>query len=189
VLSFAVGEAVDAPLAALEIARRTNGAFYPVRDAAELPDLFSLLQLEPIALVTVRNLTTGDAAIHERLGADGTFEALAPLVPGPNRIEVRAKSEDGLETVQELTVSYAESAASPRLPGDLTLRRDAAREVELELLATRRAALEREAAERARAHLAETMARERAAAARAGERQRRDLALEVEPPAVGAGPN
>jgi hypothetical protein len=32
------------------------------------------------------------------------------------------------------------------------------------------------------------MARERAAAERAGERQRRELALEAEPPAVGAGP-
>jgi hypothetical protein len=188
VLSFAVGEAVDAPLAALEIAKRTNGAFYPVRDAADLPDLFALLQLEPIASVAVRNLTTGEDAIHERLGADGTWEALAPVAPGANRIEIRAKSEAGRETVREVAITFETGAASPPLPGALALRRDAAREAELALLASRRATLEREAADRARARIAETMVRERAAAVRAGERQRRDLALEAETPDVGAGP-
>ena len=188
VLSFAVGDAVETPLAALEIAERTGGAFYPVRDAAELPDVFALLQLEPIASVAVRNATTGEPAIHERLGADGTWEALAPLAPGENRLEVRVRSEAGLETVREIAVTYAEGISSPAIPDALAPRREAARSAELALLASKRALIEREAAARTRARLAETMVRERAAAARAGERQRRDLALDVETPDVGAGP-
>ena len=48
VLAFALGEAAREPLAVVEIAERTGGALYPLPDAADLPGLLELVQLDQI---------------------------------------------------------------------------------------------------------------------------------------------
>jgi hypothetical protein len=188
VLSFAIGEAVDEPLAALEIAERTGGAFYPVRDASDLPAVFQIVQLDQIAELEVTNTTTREAAVHQRLGADGSWDAVVPVRAGANRIEIRARTEQGREVSRALELAWAPGAASPDTPAGLEARREAARGAELAALASKGAGLEREALERTRARLVEAIARERAAAAGSAGAARRELALEVERPAVGAGP-
>jgi hypothetical protein len=190
-LVFATGDAVQEPLAALEIAARTGGAFYPVRDAGSLPALAELVGLESVPELEVRNATTGAAPLQQRIGPDGRFDAVLPLVAGENRIEVRARSQAGLESTRELTVRWAEGARSPALPPRLEARREALRAEELTKVSSRVDALERQAAARTRARLLEEMARERAAARSSAAEQRRALALEADssgPAAVSAGP-
>lgn len=188
VLCFAIGEAAEEPVAALEIADRTGGEFYPVSDVAELPVLFELLELDQIAALEVQNLTLDAPAVHRRLGHDGTWDAVAPLTAGINRLRVSLRAAGGTETSHELEVTYLREASSPAVPPELASRREAARTEELTVLSSQVSALEREAATRTRARLAATIARERAAARQAADAQRRELALEVEPPDVSAGP-
>jgi hypothetical protein len=188
VLSFAIGEAVDEPLAALEIAERTGGAFYPVRDASDLPAVFQIVQLDQIAELEVTNTTTREAAVHQRLGADGSWDAVVPVRSGANRIEIRARTEQGREVSRALELAYAPDAASPEPPAGLEARREAARGAELAALSSKGADLEREALARTRARLVEAIARERAAAVVGAAEARRELVLEVERPDVGAGP-
>jgi hypothetical protein len=188
VLSFAIGDAAREPLAALEIAERTGGAFYPVRDAAALPSVFLAVHLDQIARLAVSNATTGAAAIHGRLAADGSWEAVVPLATGANTLELRASTETGEEVVRTLRVDYGPGAESPAIPAPLQARREAARAEELAIVASQVDALERQAAARRRAQLLDEIARERAAARGTADKQRRDLALEIEPPDVSAGP-
>lgn len=188
VLCFAIGEAIEEPVAALEIADRTGGEFYPVSDVSHLPVLFELLDLDQIAALEVQNLTMGAPAVHRRLGHDGSWDAVAPLTEGVNRLRVSLRTEGGSETAHELEVSYRREATSPAVPPELASRREAARTEELTVLSSHVSALEREAATRTRARLAATIARERAAARRTADAQRRELALEVEAPDVSAGP-
>lgn len=187
VLSFAVGDAVVEPLAALEVAERTGGAFYPVRDAAVLPEVFRAVQLEQIARLEVSNATTGAAAIHGRLGADGSWDAVVPLAVGANELEIRAWTESGEALLRRTRVGYLPGVASPPVPARLAARRDAARAAELAVISAQVEALERESAARARQELIAEIARERAAAQK-GASGRRELALDVETPDVGAPP-
>jgi len=189
VLAFALGEAAREPLVAMELAERTGGAFYPLPDVADLPGLLAGVQLDQIGSLAVRNLTTGEAALYDRLGADGTWDAVVAVAPGPNRLEVRVQTEAGLAARGETLVVWTPDGEAPEPPAALGARRTAARAAELVLVSSKVAALEREAASRTRARLAERIVREREAARSAAAAGRRELALEALPPAVGAGPN
>jgi hypothetical protein len=188
VLSFAIGDAADQPLAALEVAERTGGAFYPVRDAAQLPSVFLAVHLDQIAKLEVSNATTGVPATLGRLGADGSWDAVVPLAPGGNELEIRAFTEAGEQVLRRLRVAYRAESESPALPNALQARRAAARAEELAIVSSQVDALERQAAARERARLLAEIARERDAARAATGPLRRELALEVETPEVSAGP-
>jgi hypothetical protein len=188
ILSFAIGEAVDQPVAAIELAERTGGAFYPIRDAASLPSIFSIVHLDQIADLAVTNTTTGASAVHRRLTADGSWDAVVPLAEGANELEIRARTEFGAEVVRTVEVQYASAAPALPVPEGLYARRDAARSEALDALAAEHAA-EREALARKRAELMAEIQRERDVARGVADGQRRELDLEAEPPAVGAGPN
>lgn len=188
VLSFAIGEAAREPVAALEVARRTGGAFYPVHDAAALPEVFRVVQLDQIADLEVTNLTTGAPAAHERLAPEGGFDAIVALAPGRNRLAIRALTEAGVAVQRELSVTYVPGGDSPALPAGLEARRAAARNVELGAVAARGATLEREALALSRARILAEIAAARSLAEEVAERQRRELSLEVDEPDVAAPP-
>ena len=187
VLSFAIGEAVDQPVAAIELAERTGGAFYPIRDAASLPSIFQIVHLDQIADLAVTNTTTGDTAVHRRLTADGSWDAVVPLAEGANALEIRARTEFGAEVVRTVEVQYASAAPALPVPDGLYARRDAARAAAVAALAAD-GAREREAVARKRAELLAEIEHQRALARSTAEVQRRELSVEVETPAVGAGP-
>jgi len=187
VLSFAIGEAVDQPVAAIELAERTGGAFYPIRDAAALPSVFQIVHLDQIADLAVTNTTTGDVALHRRLTADGSWDAVVPLAEGMNALEIRARTEFGAEVVRTFEVQYASAAPVLPVPEGLFARRDAARAAAVAAVAED-GAREREAVARKRAELQAEITHQRALARSTAEVQRRELDLEVEPPPVGAGP-
>jgi hypothetical protein len=74
-----------------------------------------------IAGVEVRNATTGERGRAIRTFVDGSFDGLVTLVPGMNRIEIRARLDDGREIRERRRVLYeapsepsAEDAARTR---------------------------------------------------------------------------
>jgi hypothetical protein len=121
-----------------ELARITGGSFERVDDPTELPVRLANTSLSAIQSVEVTNTTTGAAGLAVRLLPDGRFDAFVPLVPGENRIEVRALGAAGASEPARRTLRYEApaaggAAASPEASELLeTLR---LRTTELELLA------------------------------------------------------
>jgi hypothetical protein len=164
--AFAIGpEALEGPVAAVEMAAITEGLFTPVPDPGRLSEFVDAMRLADVEEVAVRNASSGEAAHEVRLHADGSFEALVPLRVGKNRLEVRARTSRGGEARAEVLVHYAPGSARAALPAELlakynrllqqrllalgvaqreTLRRELILEIERE----RASALERAAAQR-----------------------------------------
>ena len=89
--SFALGpDALEGPVAVVEMAERTDGYFTPVRDPAELIQIVEVVQFTDIREISVHNVTTETAADQVQLNADGSWTALVPLEIGKNEIEVVA---------------------------------------------------------------------------------------------------
>lgn len=175
VVCYAIGpEALDRPLACVEMAARSGGRFLAVRDPEALSEIVPEVNFAEIDGLEVRNRTNGRAALGVRVNPDGTWDALVPVAEGENAIEVEAWAEDGSRARAELVVRGKAGAAAPP-PAALVPRRgrlvdrvadDMARRRRLEILAELRREIE--------------AARERAA------RQRRELDLELqEAPAPG----
>lgn len=164
--SFAIGpEALEGPLAAVEMAAVTEGRFTPVPDPGRLAEFVEAMPFADVQQVVVRN-TTADLDAHEvRLHIDGSWEALVPLRVGKNQIEVHARSIRGSEARETLLVHYAPGSVRPVLPAELVAkynqllqqrllalgaarRETIHRELSLEIERARSAALERAAAQR-----------------------------------------
>ena len=96
--SFAIGpEALEGPIAAVEMATITEGLFTPVPDPGRLSEFVDAMRLADVEEVAVRNTSSGEAAHEVQLHADGSWEALVPLQVGKNLLEVRARSSRGDE--------------------------------------------------------------------------------------------
>jgi hypothetical protein len=187
--SFAIGpEALDGPVAAVELARRTEGHFTPVRHPGDLVDLIDEVNFANLESIEVRNLSTQGATALVETRPDGSWNALVPLVAGKNRIEVTAHANDGTRTSKTIEVAYAPGAADPALARELLPRRTAL--LERRLLELRRGRLEseREAVERARKELLVEIEKERGAAEARAEQQRKELDLEAKPDPAGRQP-
>lgn len=180
--SFAIGpEALDGPVAAVEMASRTGGYFTPVRHPADLVKVIENVSLANIDQVTVENLTTGEAASGLLTNADGTFSALVPVEAGHNRIRVTARAHDGLEATTEITLDYAPGVDTVMLPRELMSQRNRLLEQRLVELKRGRIAAEQEVADVARKDLLLEIERERSKAQERAAQQRKELDLEVEP--------
>jgi len=92
VFSFAIGpEAVRRPKAAVEMARRTGGAYTPVRDPLDLTKAVKeKFQLASLGKLSVSNASIRANAVDLRVNDDGSFGGRVPLRPGKNRILIRA---------------------------------------------------------------------------------------------------
>jgi hypothetical protein len=121
--SFAIGpEALEGPVAAVEMAAITEGLFTPVPDPGRLSEFVDAMRLADVEEVAVRNATSGEAAHAVQLHADGSFEALVPLAVGKNRLEVRARSSRGDEARAALVVHYAPGSARAVVPAELVAK-------------------------------------------------------------------
>lgn len=179
--SFAIGpDALDGPIATVEMATLTEGQFTPVRDPGALINVVEGVSFVNIDTIQVTNLTTKSDAHLVQTHADGSWNALVPVEVGKNRLRVKALSTDGAEAEAEILVNYAPGSADPVLPTELVSRRN--RLLEQRLVELRRARLdeERAAAEETRRELRLEMERERAAAAERAAEQRKELELEVD---------
>jgi hypothetical protein len=151
--SFAIGaDALDGPLAVVEMARLTDGEFVPVRDPAQLTVAVEHTEAPGLRSVRVFNRRTDAEAPLLRVQDDGSWGAFVTLEDGPNEIEVTARSSDGSETVRTIGVRY-EHQAQPRVVSEelqalhralLTdcLDRERRKRLELELELKRRLRLE-----------------------------------------------
>lgn len=177
--SFAIGpEALAGPLSTVEMASITDGLFTPVRHPGSLVRSMSLVSFARIEALAVRNLTTGQNAYEERLHADGSWDALVPVAPGNNELEVQVRGAGGTEASRRLVVRCVPGAANPVLPAELIPRQN-------ELLEARLRELSAEKLDRVRRELVLEIQAEREKAQQRAVQQRRELRIEVEPPDEG----
>lgn len=178
--SFAIGpEALEGPVAVVEMARRTGGYFTPVRHPGDLVEVIENVSFANLDRLEVRNLTADALATELVTNADGSFGALVPLEVGRNRIQVLARASDGSEETTEVTLVYAPDAPRLDVPRELMAQRNRLLEQRLVNLRRGRISAEREAAEEARKELQLEIERERTEAEARAEQQRKQLDLEV----------
>ncbi len=182
VTTVAVGpDALEGPVAAVEIARRTGGRFLAVRDPADLPAAMGEVDLLRGLRVELRNATSGEPARAFRMSPDGSFGGFVPLVEGPNLITARARADAGGEALRSLGVALDPSAPAPPVPRGYDFLGDDAfgaclaqsRQVDLEAEDLQREQLRRQ--------LRLELERERARALERAAEQRRELELEPDP--------
>jgi hypothetical protein len=155
VFSFAIGpEALRQPKAAVEMARRTAGAYTPVRDPLDLTKAVKeKFQLASLGQLSVRNATIQANAVDLRVNDDGSFGGRVPLRPGKNRILIRATAGNATGEASRW-VHYApgsvaawvaprrEAPGLPMLTGqkklEVTAAREQGRSLELSLRAQRK---------------------------------------------------
>jgi hypothetical protein len=180
--TFAIGpEALDGPIACVQLAAYTGGYFTPVSSPGDLPAVVDTVNFANLETLEVRNVTNGETASETIINADGSFGALVPVQPGLNRLRVVAKAADGTSTQAEVTVSYAPGAPSTQLPRELVAMRNRLLERRLIALKRGRIEAEREAADRARKELEIKIKSEREKAEADAERQRRSMRIEPVP--------
>jgi len=181
IFSFGVGEeALKGPLALLELARITDGAFTPVRDPALLSDIFGEVEFAEVEELSIRNASLGAAALATEVGADGSFGAFVPLRTGRNEIEVTARASNGRSTTERVTVHFAPDAAVAELPPGLVPIQNKLLELRLTLLRRERIAGEQQRIDQVRERLAREIEQERAKASERAAQQRKKLELAIE---------
>jgi Mg-chelatase subunit ChlD len=182
VSTVAIGPlALEAPVAAVEIAERTGGAFIPVRNAANLLQAIEEVRLADSASVELVNRSTGKEARAFYTTPDGSWGGFVPLAMGENRIEAFAQSTSGGEVRRGITVTLEGSAPAAAIPREFDFLdsdpfggclRDS-RRVDLSAEELQRQQVRRE--------LLLEMERERARAKERAARQRKELELEPAP--------
>ena len=179
--SFAIGPAALAgPIASVELADMTGGSFIPVRHPGELSAVVDALNFANLEDVMLRNETTGNEANPFRVTADGSWGGFVKMVPGPNTIEISARSADGVEATEVVHVVHEPTAQPPPVPADLGVRHNRLLEDCLRNLKRLRVAAEQEQGEKVRKELLLEIGRERAKARKRAAEQRKQLELEVE---------
>jgi hypothetical protein len=178
--SFAIGrEALEGPIAAVEMALRTHGQFTPVRHPGDLVELVGEVSFANLEEVRLRSLTTGQPAAAFRETADGSWAGFVHTKPGANEVEVVGRASDGTEGRRTLRFSSAQEGLAPAVPADLVVAHNRLLEACLLRVKEVRLEAEREQAERVRKQLLEEIASERARAGELAAEQRKRLELEV----------
>jgi hypothetical protein len=178
--SFAIGpDALEGPVATVEMAQRTDGFFTPVRHPGDLVNVVEQVSFANLESVLVKSLTSGQAAEHFRSTADGAWAGFVRMQPGKNQLEIRARASDGTEEVRQISVVMAADAPELPLPNELVVARNRLLEDCLQSLKQVRMTTERERAEQVRKDLLVEIERERAKARERADAQRKRLELEV----------
>ncbi len=179
--SFAIGpDALEGPIASVELADMTGGSFVPVRHPGELAAVVDALNFANLEGVKLRSETTGKEADPFRVTADGSWGGFVKLMPGSNIVQISARSTDGIESTRELRVVNESTAKPPTVPADLAIRHNRLLEDCLRDLKQARVAAEKEHAEKVRKELLLEISKERAKARKRAAEQRKQLELEVE---------
>ena len=180
--SFAIGpEALEGPIAAVEMASRTRGFFTPVRNPGELVDIVEEVSFADVRSVHLEHEETGTEARPFRLTADGSWAGFVRLEPGENGIGVTAVAEGGAEEKRRIRVhSVEEPEDEPALPVELLVQRNRLLEDCLLIAKQERLDRERERNEAIRRQLQLEIERERRRARERAAEQRKALDLEAE---------
>jgi von Willebrand factor type A domain len=177
--AFAIGpDALDGPLATVEMASRTGGSFMPVRHPGDLVNLVADMSFTKLDAMEIMNDTTKQSAHLVRVTADGDWAGLLPMRPGVNRIRVRARADDGALTERTRTVTFVPDAPTPPIPEAYLMHRNRLLEDCLHETKQMRLQAERDHAEQVRRELQLEIERERATARERANAQRKRLELE-----------
>lgn len=175
--SFALGpEALDGPIAAVEMARVSRGRFTPVRKPGDLIQVIENVNFANLDQLTVRNGTLDRPATELVQKADGGFGALVPVQAGRNLIEVWARASDGTEARAQVAIHFLAGASPAATPPALVSLRNQLLEKRILTLRRDRIEAERERQEETRRQLELEIERERAEQRAAT--QRRELKIE-----------
>jgi len=181
--SFAIGpEALDGPVACVEMASRTDGYFTPVRHPGDLVEIVEDVSFANLDQIGLRSLTRKEDAAYFRSTADGSWGGLVKLQPGTNVIEVLAHATDGTASSRTIEVSMKPGEPTPQVPEELAAQRNWLLEECLRDVKKVRLTAEQERAEQVRKDLAVEIERERANAHKRADEQRKRLELGVEDP-------
>jgi hypothetical protein len=179
--SFAIGpDALDGPIAVVEMAARTGGYFTPVRDPGDLVSVVEEVSFANLDAMALNNQTTKQEARYFRSTADGAWAGLVDTDPGKNRIRIWARSDDGAEIEQLRDIQVAANADSPPIPPVLAARRNRLLEECLLDAKRLRVTAEEEHAEQVRRDILVEIEEERARARARADSQRKELELEGE---------
>jgi hypothetical protein len=179
--SFAIGpEALEGPIATVEMAERTGGYFTPVRHPGDLVDVVDQVSFADLSEVVMRNVTTGEPANPFRATADGSWGGFVKARPGRNEIEVEARATDGTLVKQTVTIDVDPEVSDTQVPPELVVARNRLLEDCLRMMKKMRLQAERERAEKVRRELAVEIEKERAKARERAAEQRKRLELEAE---------
>jgi hypothetical protein len=179
--SFAIGpDALEGPIATVEMATRTDGFFTPVRHPGDLIDVVEEVSFANLESVSLESTTTGEPANPFRTTADGSWAGLLQMRPGTNQVRVKARSDDGVEVSKSLNVSFVPEAKTSPVPKAFVARRN--RLLEDCLREAKRLRLEavRAHQEKVRRDLRVEIERERAKARRRADEQRKQLQIGVD---------
>ncbi len=177
--SFAIGpEALDGPVAAVEMARITGGRFTPVRKPGDLVEVIQNVDFANLESLRVRNETLDQPASELIQKADGGFGALVPLAAGRNVIEVVARTTDGSEAREQVVVHHLLGASPDETPPELVALRNQVLQRRVLSLKRGRIEAERSRNEELRRGLELEIEEERTAAEARAKQQRRDLRIE-----------
>jgi hypothetical protein len=177
--SFAIGpEALEGPVAAVEMARITSGRFTPVRKPGDLMQVIENVDFANLETLVVRNQTLGRDATELVQKADGGFGALVPVAEGRNVIEVAARATDGSEARAQVVVHHLPGATPVEAPRELVALRNQLLEKRVLNLKRGRVEAERARNEELRRGIELEIERERAEAEARAQQQRRDLRIE-----------
>jgi hypothetical protein len=114
--SFAIGsDALEGPVAAVEMAARTGGSFTPVPRPGALVELMHDVHFTSLSDVALRSARTGVEAQPFRLAADGSWIGFLPMEPGRNRVEATARTESGAAASLSLDVRLDPDMPEPAL--------------------------------------------------------------------------
>ncbi len=114
--SFAIGsDALEGPVAVVEMAARTGGSFTPVPRAGALVELMRDVHFTSLSDVALRSVTTGAEAQPFRLAADGSWIGFLRMEPGRNRVEATARTESGAAALRSLDVRLDPDMPEPAL--------------------------------------------------------------------------
>ena len=182
VSTVAIGSlALEGPVAAVEIAERTGGAFIPVRRTAGLLEAIEEVKITHPVRVEIANRSSGEMARQFRMTPGGSWGGFVPLAPGDNRIEVVARAEGGNEVRRTVTATLDESAPAAAVPREYDFLGSGAFGVCLREAKRVELTAEELHRQRVRRELLLEMERERAKARERAARQRKELDLELEP--------
>jgi hypothetical protein len=179
--SFAIGpDALEGPVAVVEMAARTGGSFTPVPRPGALVELMRDVRFTRLSDVTLRNATTGAEARPFRLAADGSWIGFLKMDPGRNRIEIAARAEAGTDALRTLEVHLDPGMPPPALLPMFVVQRNELLEICLEDQRRLRMSLEKKRLELVGKELRLEIERARAKARERAATQRKELKFEID---------
>ncbi len=113
--TYALGpNALSSPVAAIELARTTNGTFLPVQNPGDIISFLQGVSFASVDDVVFTNLTTSEVSFDVSLKPDGGFSGFVPVREGLNRVRITALTSGGSSASVELDLNFERTGLAGR---------------------------------------------------------------------------